>query len=105
MVYRALLVYLAIFTLLDALVTMVGLGVGCVELNPVVTTLGVEFWAILRILLLGYMLTVFFAGYRFCFNRFSKGIWALGTTLFGLDLYIGTVVFSGFFAIYSRLTL
>jgi len=105
MVYRALLVYLAIFTLLDALVTMVGLGVGCVELNPVVTTLGLESWAILRILLLGYMLTVFFAGYRFCFNRSSKGIWALGTTLFGLDLYIGTVVFSGFFAIYSRLTL
>ncbi|MGQ9552330.1 MAG: DUF5658 family protein [Candidatus Bathycorpusculaceae bacterium] len=105
MVYRALLAYLAAFTLLDALVTAVGLSVGCVELNPVVTALGVPVWAVLRILLLGYMLTVFFAGYRFCFNRFHRGVWALGTTLFALDLYIGTVVFSGFFAIYARLAL
>jgi hypothetical protein len=103
MVYRTLLAYLAVFTLLDALVTAVGLSVGCVELNPVVTSLGVPLWAFLRILLMAYMLTVFFAGYRFCFKRFHRAARALTTTLFALDLYIGAVVFSGFFAIYARL--
>lgn len=105
MVYLALLAYLAVFTLLDALATAVGLSVGCVELNPAVTALGVPLWAALRMLLLGYMLTVFFAGYRFCFNRFHRGVQALTTTLFALDLYIGTVVFSGFFAICARLAI
>jgi len=103
MVYLTLLVALAVFTLLDALITVLGLGVGCVELNPVVTMLGVQFWLMFRILLLACMLTVFFAGYQLCLKHFPKGLWILRTTLFILDLYIGTVVFSGFLAIYLKL--
>jgi len=103
MVYLTLLVALAVFTLLDALITVVGMGVGCVELNPVVTMWGVQFWVIFRILLLGCMLTVFFAGYRLCLKHFPKGLWMLRAALFMLDLYIGTVVFSGFLAIYLKL--
>jgi len=103
MVYLTLLVALAVFTLLDVLTTVVGIGVGCIELNPVVTMWGVPFWAMFRILLLGCMLTAFFVGYRFCLRHFPKGSWMLGTTLFMLDLYIGTVVFSGLLAIYLKL--
>jgi len=103
MVYLTLLVALAVFTLLDALTTVVGLGVGLIELNPVVTMWGVQFWVIFRILLLGCMLSVFFVGYRLCLKHFQKGLWMLGTTLFMLDSYIGAVVFSGFLAIYLKL--
>ena len=103
MLYLTLLVALAVFTLLDALITVVGLGVGCVELNPVVTMWGVQFWATFRIVLLGCMLTVFFVGYRFCLRHFPKGLWMLGTSLFILDSYIGTVVFSGFLVICLKL--
>lgn len=97
------MVYFAAFTLLDALTTMVGLRVGCVELNPVVIMWGVEFWAIFRLLLLGCMLAVFFASYQLCLKHFSKGLLMLKAALFMLDLYIGTIVFSGFFTIYSKL--
>lgn len=103
MVYLILLVALAVFTLLDALTTVVGMRLGCVELNPVVTLWGVQFWVVFRILLLGCMLAVFFAGYRLCLRHFQKGLWMFQATLFMLDCYIGTVVFSGFFAIYSKL--
>jgi len=103
MLYMVLLAALAGFTLLDALITVVGIGFGCVELNPVVTMWGVEFWAIFRILLLACMLTTFFAGYRLCFKHFQKGIGMLKATLFVLDFYIGAVVFFGFLAIFTKL--
>jgi len=103
MVYAMLLIVLAVFTLLDALTTVVGIRVGCVELNPIVILWGVPFWIVFRMLLLGCMLAVFFAGYRLCKKHLQKGLWIFQTTLFLLDLYIATVVFSGFFAIYSRL--
>jgi len=103
MVYLTLLVSLAVFTLLDALITVLGIGIGCVELNPVVTLWGVQFWVMFRVVLLGCMLTVFFVGYRFCLKHFPKGLWILGATLFMLDVYIGAVVFSGFLAIYLNL--
>ncbi|MDH5663627.1 MAG: hypothetical protein OEY90_04085 [Candidatus Bathyarchaeota archaeon] len=103
MIYLVLLAALTVFTVFDALTTVVGIGVGCVELNPVVTMWGVQFWVMFRILLLGCMLTVFFAGYRLCLKHFQKGLWMFQTTLFILDVYIGTVVFSGFFVIYSKL--
>lgn len=104
MVYLTLLFALAVFTLLDVLATSVGLEVGCVELNPVVMIWGIEFWAMFRVLLLGGMLTVFFAIYRLCLNHFKKGLRILETLLFMLDVYIGAVVFSGFLAIYFKLT-
>ena len=103
MVYLTLLVALAVFTVLDVLTTAVGLKVGCVELNPVVTLWGVEFWALFRVLLLGGMLTVFFAIYRLCLNHFQRGLRILEALLFMLNFYIGAVVFSGFLAIYFKL--
>lgn len=103
MVYLTLLIALAVFTLLDVLTTVVGLEAGLVELNPVVTMWGIQFWAMFRILLLGCMLTVFFASYRICLKHFQKGLLMLKTTLFILDSYIGAVVFSGFLAIYLKL--
>jgi len=103
MVYVTLLVVFAVFTLLDALTTAVGLGVGLVELNPVVTMWGVKFWVVFRIMLLGCMLTVFFVGYQLCLKHFPKGLRILKTTLFMLDSFIGAVVLSGFLAIYLKL--
>jgi len=105
MVYLTLLVTFTFFTLLDAVITVVGLRVGCVELNPMVTMWGVPFWVIFRILLLGCMLTTFFVGYQFCLKYFPKGSWMLRTTLLILDVYIGAVVFSGILAICLKLTL
>lgn len=103
MLYLTLLVALAVFTLLDVLTTAVGLKVGCVELNPVVALWGVEFWAVFRVLLLGGMLTVFFAVYRLCLNHFQRGLRIFEALLFMLNFYIGAVVFSGFLAIYFKI--
>lgn len=102
MVYLALMFALAGFTLLDALITVVGMRIGCVELNPVVTMWGVELWATFRILLLGCMLTAFFVGYRLCLKHFQKGLGMLKGALLALNLYIGTVVFFGFLAIIMK---
>ena len=103
MIYQTLLGALAFFTLLDVLTTAVGLQVGCVELNPVVTLWGVGFWAIFRILLLGGMLAVFIAIYRLCLKHFQKGLRMLEALLFMLDSCIGAIVFSGLLAIYFKL--
>jgi len=105
MVYLTLLISLAVFTLLDALITIVGIRVGCVELNPAVTMWGVQLWAMFRMLLLGCMLTLFFVGYRFLLKHFPRGTVIMKTTLFILDLYIATVVFSGLLAICLKLLL
>ena len=104
MVYLALLVALAVFTLLDALITAVGIGVGCVELNPVVTMWGVKFWMLFRILLLGCMVTVFYIGRGFCLKHFPKGSEILEKTLIALNFYIAAVVFLGFLAICLKLS-
>jgi len=101
--YLVLLAALAVFTLLDALTTVVGLGVGLIELNPVVLILGTPFWVLFRFLLLGSMLTVFFFGYKFLMNRFDKGATVMRITLLFLDVYIGTVVVWGFLAISLKL--
>jgi hypothetical protein len=102
MVYLILLAALAVLTLLDALITVVGLGVGLVELNPLVDVWGIQSWAMFRILLLGCMLIVFYVGYRFCLKHSSRGLRMLKTTLFMLDSFIGAVVFSGSLAIYLK---
>lgn len=103
MVYLLLLGALAVFTLLDVLTTAVGLQVGCVELNPVVTLWGVGFWATFRIILLGGMLTVFIVIRRLCLKHFQKGLRIFEAVLFMVDSYIGAVVFSSFLAIYFKL--
>jgi len=103
MAYLTLLIALAVFTLLDALITVVGIEIGCIELNPVVTMWGIQFWVMFRIILLGCILTVFFAGHRLCLKHFQKGLWMLKTTLLMLDFYIGTVVLSSFLTVYLKL--
>lgn len=104
MVYLALMAFLAGFTLLDALITVAGMGIGCVELNPLVLMWGVELWATFRMLLLGCMLAAFFAGYRICSEHFQKGLGMLKSALLMLNLYIGTVVFFGVIAIILKVS-
>ena len=101
--YLVLLAAFAVFTLLDALTTVVGLGVGLIELNPVVLMLGTPFWVLFRILLLGSMLIVFFFGHKFLMTRFDKGEIVMRITLMFLDVYIGTVVVWGFLVISLKL--
>lgn len=97
--YLVLLAAFAVFTVLDALITVVGLGVGLIELNPVVLMLGIPFWVLFRILLLGSMLIVFFFGHKYLMTRFDKGEIVMRITLMFLDVYIGTVVVWGFLVI------
>jgi len=105
MAYPMLLATFALFTLLDALITVVGVNIGCVELNPMVTTWGVPYWVIFRATLLGCMLTVFLFGYHFLMEHFPERTRILEITVLILDFYIATVVFSGLFAIYLQLLL
>lgn len=93
---------LIVFTLLDALVTGIGLGLGCVELNHFVLSVGLGFWMLFRIGLLVYLLVVFSAGYRFFQSHFSRGLPLLRTGLVILNLYMGATVFSGVLAILSK---
>ena len=103
LIYKILMGFLAIFTLLDAAVTKIGLSVGCVELNPFVNNLGLDSWAIFRMLLLFYLLIVYFAGYRICQPRSTKGLSMLKNSLYAIDVSIGAIVFSGIFHIFSKL--
>jgi hypothetical protein len=96
------MILLTVFTLLDTLVTRIGLGVGCVELNDFVLSFGLGFWVLFRIVLLVYLLVVFFAGYRFFQSHFSRGLPLLRTGLIVLNLYMGAIVFSGVLSILSK---
>ena len=101
--FKSLITLFAVFTLLDICVTRVGLGLGCVELNQFVITVGLGFWTLFRIVLLGYLLVTFFAGYRLFQSQFSKGLPMLKMGLAIINIYIGTIVFSGIFTILSKL--
>jgi len=105
MIYPTLLVVFAVFTLLDALITVVGIKIGCIEINPIVTTMGIPTWVIFRTLLLACMLAIFFFGYRLLLEHSLTGTRILRATLFMLDFYIATVVFSGLTAICIELLL
>jgi hypothetical protein len=59
--YRTLLTTFMVFTLLDTVTTVVGIEVGRIELNPIVTTWGVPIWALFGVLLLGSMVATFLA--------------------------------------------
>ena len=101
--YKILMGLLAIFTLLDAVVTKIGLSLGCVELNPFVNNLGLGNWSIFRLLLLFYLLGVYFAGYRIFKYRSAKVLSWLKNSLYAIDVYIGAIVFSGIFHTLSKL--
>lgn len=96
--FLRLLVAFAVFTLMDAVNTTLGLRIGLLELNPIVTVLGLPAWILFRVVLLTIMITAFFTGYQLCLQYFRKGAQVLETILLMLNIYIGVVVFMGFFA-------
>lgn len=102
-IYKTLMALLATFTILDAVITKIGLSVGCVELNPFVNKLGLDVWTIFRILLLIYLLAVYFTGYRVCHYRSPKGLFILKNSLWAINIYIGAIVFSDIFHILATL--
>jgi hypothetical protein len=101
--YKILMIFLVIFTVLDAIVTKIGISLGCIELNPFVNSLGLDLWTIFRGLLLIYLLTTFFMGRRICQKKSTKGLFILKNGLWAIDIYIGAIVFSGIFHILSIL--
>ncbi len=103
MLYKGLLVLFATFTLLDIVVTRVGLTLGLVELNQFVVNSGLLVWTVFRVLLIAYLTGLFFVGYRLCVHRFPKGLLLLKMGLFALNVYMGAVVFSGIFLIFRML--
>jgi len=100
--YKILMALLTSFTLLDALVTKIGLSFGCVELNALVTNFGLERWVIFGFLLLIYLLVIYFAGYRIFKYRSPKSFHVLKNSLYAVNIFIGAIVFSGVFHILSR---
>jgi hypothetical protein len=94
----------AAFTILDILVTFVGLSVGCVELNPVVRTLGLWPWTLFRVILLGVMTTTFLIGHNLFSQYSKKGLLILRVVLIILDVFIIAVVLSGLFAIFTKIS-
>ncbi len=101
--YKILVSLLAVFTLLDVVVTKIGLTVGCVELNPFINNLGLDMWTIFRLLLLIYLITMYLTGYRVCEYHSSKGLFLLKNSLWAINIYIGAIVFSGIFHILAKL--
>ncbi len=93
----------AVFTLLDALLTVVGIRIGCAELNPAVLTLGAGMWTGLRVTMLAILLGVFHTSYNFLSKHSETGIKIFKVTMILLNIYIGTVVLSNFAAIFTQL--
>ena len=102
-IYKTLMVLLGIFTLLDIVITRLGLSLGCAELNAVVNNLGLNIWAILRLFLLAYLFSVYYLGYKIFRSRSVKGFWILKNSLYIMDIFIGAIVFSGIFHVIPKL--
>ena len=102
--YQILIMTFAVFTLLDIIVTFVGLSVGCVELNPVVRTLGLGPWAFFRVLLLGIMTLTFLVSHNLLSQYSEKGLLLLRVIIIILDIFIVAVVFSGLFTIFIKIS-
>ena len=102
-IYRILIFFLTIFTILDVIITRIGLNLGCIELNVFVNDLGLDFWTIFRLLLLFYLLTVYTIGYHMFQYRSTKGLWMLQNSLYAINIFIGAIVFSGFFHVITIL--
>jgi hypothetical protein len=102
MMYKTLMVFLGIFTLLDIVITRLGLSLGYVELNVFVNNLGLDTWSIFRLMFAGYLFLVYSVGYKFFRSNSDKGFWMLKNSLYALDIVIGAIVFSGFFHIIPK---
>lgn len=99
-----MVILLVVFTLIDLIVTTVGLSVGCVELDKLVLAIGIGSWALFRVALLTYLAIVFLAGYWYCRkHELYKELGLLRICLFALNVYIGAVVFSGIIAILTKI--
>ncbi len=102
--FKYVIIFFVTFSLLDPLITIFGLNVGCVEINNVVLKVGIGSWALLRTALIGYLVIIFLVGYRFCKKHSAqKALTTLTISLFIINIYIGAVVFSGFFSILTKI--
>ena len=102
--YKLMVVLLLALTLIDTILTNIGLNVGAVELNNFVLATSLGSWTLFRISLMVYLAAVFLLGYRFAKKHsFIKALSILKAGLFLLNAYIGTVVCLGFLAIASVL--
>jgi hypothetical protein len=98
--FRVMVIFFVACSVADVVVTNFGLSVGCVELNGFVLSVGLGLWGIFRIGLLGYLVTVFLLGYRYCTKRSVHGaLTMLKIGLLAVDVYIGLVVFSSICAV------
>ena len=95
--YKTLMVFLGVFTLLDIVITRLGLSLGFVELNAFVNNLGLDAWSIFRLLLLGYLFIIYYVGYKLFLSRSEKVVWILKNSLYAINIAIGAIVFSGIF--------
>jgi hypothetical protein len=101
--YKTLLVLFSGLTFSDAILTNIGLKVGCTELNSFVVVAGLGSWALFRVSLMGYLVAVFVLGYWFCKKHVaSKALIFLKAALAVTNIYIGIVVFLGVLAVLSN---
>jgi hypothetical protein len=100
--FKILMLFLVIFTLLDIFITRLGLSLGCVELNVFVNNLGLDAWSVSRLLLLLYLLGIYSLGYKKFRFQSIRGFWILKNSLYVMDIFIGGIVFSGIFHVISR---
>lgn len=103
MVKRSLIIALAALTILDIALTVIGLGLGCRELNPYVTKLGIPLWIIFRLLLLECTASIFLFGSQALSTRFQKGTLILEAGLIIINIHLGAIPISGTLNIVSRL--
>lgn len=93
--FKLMVTFFAIFSVADIWVTNLGISIGCVELNSFVLAIGLELWGIFRIGALGYLVLVFFLGYRYCYKHsIYRALTALKIGLLAVDIYIMIVVVS-----------
>ena len=97
------MVFLGFFTLLDIIITRLGLSLGFVELNTFVNNLGLDAWSIFRVLLLGYLFVLYYLGYKLSLPHSEKGFWMLQNSLYAINIAIGAIVFSGIFHVIPQL--
>ena len=101
--YKTLMVFLGVFTLLDIVITRLDLSLGFVELNTFVNNIGLDAWSIFRLLLLGYLFIIYYVVYRLSLSSSEKGFWMLKNSLYAINIAIGAIVFSGIFHVIPQL--
>jgi hypothetical protein len=101
--FKILLIFLVIFTLLDIFITRLGLSLGCLELNAFVNNVGLDLWSVSRLFLLAYLLVIYSVGYKKFRFESIRGLGMLKNSLYVMDIFIGGIVFSGIFHVISKI--